>query len=359
MSAQGLGATETIDVVVVGAGIGGLTAARALIAAGRSVRVLEARERVGGRLDALDGVDLGATWFWPGEDRVAALVADLGLAAYDQHLAGNARYQDPRGTQELSGNPIDVASFRVRGGAASLAPAVASTLPDGALHLGSAVVSIEADSASGALRVTTARGELGAAHVVLAVPPALAATIAITPELPAPIRSLIASTPVWMGATTKVVAVYDEAFWRHRGWSGSAISHVGPLREIHDMSGPDGAPAALFGFASSGPPGGPALTAAAAVEQLVEIFGPDAASPSRVHVRDWSREIWTVPPGADQLTSYELMGHAGYQQPLLDGRLHWASTETSPSFAGHIEGALAAAERAVAAIASTTLSFVE
>ncbi|MEO6887059.1 MAG: FAD-dependent oxidoreductase, partial [Jatrophihabitantaceae bacterium] len=43
-------ATDSADVVVVGAGMAGLTTARNLVAAGRSVIVLEARDRVGGRV---------------------------------------------------------------------------------------------------------------------------------------------------------------------------------------------------------------------------------------------------------------------------------------------------------------------
>ncbi|MDX3229176.1 FAD-dependent oxidoreductase [Streptomyces sp. ME19-01-6] len=45
-----------------------------------------------------------------------------------------------------------------------------------------------------------------------------------------------------------------------------------------------------------------------------------------------------------------LFGHSLYQRPTLDGRLHWASTETATDHAGHIEGALAAGERAAAAV---------
>ncbi|MEV1147595.1 FAD-dependent oxidoreductase, partial [Micromonospora sp. NPDC049799] len=73
------------DVVVVGAGFSGLAAALALKRAGARVRVLEARDRVGGRALTRwlpDGtqVDLGAQWIGPTQDRVAALVARYGLA---------------------------------------------------------------------------------------------------------------------------------------------------------------------------------------------------------------------------------------------------------------------------------------
>ena len=58
-----------VDVVVIGAGISGLAVADQLIRAGISVTVLEARDRVGGRLLG-SPFDLGASWFWPRESNV-------------------------------------------------------------------------------------------------------------------------------------------------------------------------------------------------------------------------------------------------------------------------------------------------
>ena len=76
-----------VDVAVVGAGLAGLAAARALTAAGLDVRVLEARDRVGGRTYTTmwrDGtrIDLGGQWIGPGQGRIAALAASLGLTTF-------------------------------------------------------------------------------------------------------------------------------------------------------------------------------------------------------------------------------------------------------------------------------------
>jgi monoamine oxidase len=81
------------DVIVVGAGMSGLAAARLLGEAGRRVLVLEAQRRVGGRVltETLpDGtpVDLGGQWIGPRQERIARLAAELGVATYPTHIAG-------------------------------------------------------------------------------------------------------------------------------------------------------------------------------------------------------------------------------------------------------------------------------
>jgi monoamine oxidase len=158
-------------------------------------------------------------------------------------------------------------------------------------------------------------------------------------------------TSVWMGAVAKVVIVYDKPFWREEGLSGAAVTHAGPMREIHDMSGPEGTPAALLGFAPVGSRN-PAPTEEQVRVQMREIFGPSALEPVEIVVQDWSRERFTSPPGVASLGSSEGFGHKVFQEATGHGRLHWASTETATVAPGHIEGAIAAAHRAVNAIAA-------
>lgn len=88
------------DVVVVGAGLAGLSAARALVAAGAEVLVLEARGRVGGRTytrAAADGtlLDLGGQWIGPTQQRIWALADAVGAATFKTYDSGsNVQYRD-------------------------------------------------------------------------------------------------------------------------------------------------------------------------------------------------------------------------------------------------------------------------
>ncbi|MDT0181033.1 NAD(P)/FAD-dependent oxidoreductase [Microbacterium sp. ARD31] len=92
----------TRDVVIVGAGAAGLTAANELRKAGLSVAVLEARERVGGRLwtDVVDGamLELGGQWVSPDQDALIDTVAELGLETFSRYREGDSVYVGPDGT---------------------------------------------------------------------------------------------------------------------------------------------------------------------------------------------------------------------------------------------------------------------
>jgi monoamine oxidase len=97
--------TRHADVAIIGAGLAGLMAARELAAAGVSVCVLEARDRVGGRIwtrPASDGtlLDVGGQWIGPTQQRMNRLVAELGIETFKTWDIGeNVQY---RGGERLT-----------------------------------------------------------------------------------------------------------------------------------------------------------------------------------------------------------------------------------------------------------------
>lgn len=86
--------SRNCDVVIIGAGPSGLSAARQLVRQGVDAIVLEARDRVGGRtlsqtLDNGVTIDIGGQWVAPTQGRVLALAAELGLGIFPTYEDGD------------------------------------------------------------------------------------------------------------------------------------------------------------------------------------------------------------------------------------------------------------------------------
>ena len=335
-----------VDVAIVGAGISGLAVADGLVRAGRSAQVFEARPVAGGRIRSVDvagGVaDLGPTWFWPGEHRVAQLLRDLDLSFYEQWSSGDALYAVDGEVRRLT-TPVMPLSYRFIDGASGIIDGLVGRIPVGVVNLGCPVSRIERHQDHVALQ--TGNGTVTAASVVMAIPPSLAMQNGmIEPaDLEPAVAQTASMTPVWMGGVVKAVAQYSEPFWRHAGLSGSAIAPGQAFNEIHDMSGPDGTPSMLFGFSHSQH----ADPIEAFVAELVFLFGPKAQSPIATFVADWGSELFTSPIQQPRLPRYDLYGSSDLRTPSWNNRLLWTSTETATVAPGHIEGALAAAERTI------------
>ncbi|WP_342075553.1 NAD(P)/FAD-dependent oxidoreductase [Yoonia sp. SS1-5] len=347
------------DVVIIGGGLCGLAIAAELARRGRSFQLLEARDRVGGRILTVHGsqgsFDLGPAWFWPGQPRMQAAVARLGLRHFTQYEAGAVSFEDERGGVERGrGFAAMHGAYRLDGGLSALTDALAADIPSDRIRASTPVTGLTRTDQG--VKVNTQAGQtMTARQVVLALPPRIASTLAFRPALPADTQQAMAGIATWMAGQAKAVAIYDRPFWRQAGLSDDAISRRGPMVEIHDASTADGQGAALFGFVGLPPRArddAPALRDGV-IAQLTRIFGPQAADPLAVHVKDWAFDPFTATP----LDQQPLMAHPRYGLPasmsnLWDDALIFSGTETAPQFGGYLEGALEAAEGALTLIAA-------
>ncbi len=108
-----------VDVAVIGAGLAGLAAARRVAAAGSTVAVLEARDRVGGRTlnEPIGGdrvVEIGGQWVGPTQKRALALIDELGLETYPTYAEGASLFERGGALRRYGGtipklNPVGLA----------------------------------------------------------------------------------------------------------------------------------------------------------------------------------------------------------------------------------------------------------
>lgn len=353
-------------VAIVGAGLAGLCAARLLKAQDVDFMLIEARDRLGGRiltanhagLPCEDGFDLGPSWYWPHlQPAIGALIEELGLGAFYQNSDGDVIFErmSRETPQRYRSLAQEQQSMRLVGGTAALVRALAQELPVEQVQLKTRVTAMAITRNGVELSLSRAGGEvetLTATQVIAALPPRLLeAMVMFTPAQDATTAKRWRDTPTWMAPHAKFFALYERPFWREAGLSGTVQSMVGPMVEMHDATTASGG-AALFGFlgmaAEQRAAIGEETLTRACLSQFARIFGTEATHPRATLFKDWAADPFTA-TAADSVAS----GHAvpvdasWVSEPWRD-HLALAGSETSPSDPGYLAGAVVAAKRAVA-----------
>lgn len=236
-------------------------------------------------------------------------------------------------------------NFLFHGGVHQIARAMADELGP-RLHLGESVREIAWTDDS--VHVRSSSGAYTARRAVVAIPITMVPSIQFDPSLPQQRQRL--SQRLAMGSAIKYWIAYDRPFWRDQGLNGIIIHDGLPCSPCFDATPPNADVGAIAGFFDADHAinyGN--LTAqdrqAEVVEMLTEHFGAEAAEPLGYVDNDWTEEEWAngcygafAPPGVYHTFSRWI------REPV--GAIHWAGTETSPTWTGYIEGAIRSGESA-------------
>ncbi|MGJ7907981.1 flavin monoamine oxidase family protein [Actinopolyspora sp. H202] len=441
----------SVDVVIVGAGFAGLTAAERLVNTGVSVLVVEGRDRVGGRARTGEvagvQVDLGATWVSPRHTAIRDLASRLGCTTTSQFDEGDnvlwmagqrstytgtipeispealedvgriqmaleeltstinvdAAWESPdagrldaisfgdwldqqqarTSTRALMSilskvqwgcGPEDVSLLHalryiravggidhmlsVEGGqnqdritetTQEIARRLAQQLGDRVV-VGTPVRRITQDDSG--VTVSTDSEEINAKYAIVTTAPSHRADIDFQPALPDKAEGV---TKTWhLGTLSKAFVAYEKPFWRSSGLSGEALTDTGPVFITFDVSPDDSGPGVLMtfcdprvfdGFNSEDRRG-------RVIQQLVELYGPQAGIPIDYVDHCWSAESEPFAPGGPN-PAVAPYTYVSYGSALAEphGRVHWAGVETAGEWAGTMNGAVLTGQQAAERVA--------
>ena len=359
-----------VKVVVIGAGLSGLHTAYELQKRNIDFILLEARDRLGGRIFSASiesfheaGLDLGPSWFWPHQPYINNLLSELNLAdaVFQQNGSGDALYEDPQGNIQrgIQGLSMQGAN-RIQGGMRRIITILSKQIAAEKILLSSPVTDILLSKENIQVRTNGSEQNISSDYVVLALPPRVAARlINFKPKFSEKRRSVFNNIATWMAGHEKLVFVYDEPFWLQDGLSGDAFSHRGPLQEIHDASASEGPPYALFGFSGVPPQHRkqqPEKFHQAAIQQLTRLFGEKASKPAHTFYKDWARDECTATQYDQEILKFHPANDIkDVTEKSWNDRLIWSGTESADPNRfnnGFLEGALESSHRTVTHIDS-------
>lgn len=337
-------------IIIIGAGLSGLTLAYLLAKQKQNVTILEASARIGGRIQTINGtlntpLELGATWFSDIHTNLLSLLMELQIEKFPQYSGGISLFQT-KSFEPAQGFYVpasDTPSYRIAGGTQLLIDTLEKKLPAGTIRLNSQVRSIQKEQ--GHLLLETTRDEKYMAEkIVICLPPQLAASgIEFSPALPATVRALLPTVQTWMAGAIKFVVEYENAFWREKGYSGMLYSHAGIITEMYDHTSYEENKYGFTGFLNGGAASYPVETRKELVfQQLTSLFGSQAAAASAYFDKIWTDQyILSDAPAAIQ-QPHQNNGHPLLQNSYFDQSLFFCGTETSALHPGYMEGAVAA-----------------
>lgn len=341
------------DILIIGAGLSGLTIGYYLNKHNISFKIIEARKRIGGRIytkksDNATSIELGATWITKEHSKLIRFLKEFNLELFEQHIGNEAIYEpnSMHPPQVVQLPPNTPPSYRIKGGTDQLINSLASSLNiEENIITDQPVKSITEDKEQ--LIVECRCETFRTKKVISTIPPHLfASTIPLT--LPSSLLSIANNTHTWMGESIKIGLTYNKPFWKKKGTSGTIFSSVGPISEMYDHSNKEKSLYALKGFFNSDYH---SISKDERVEmvlnQLRKYYGNVVNDYISYEEMVWKHEPFTSNEYKEFIHPHQNNGHPIFQEPYLNGKLFFSGSETSPQYAGYMEGAIQSAQTVV------------
>ncbi|WP_075351986.1 flavin monoamine oxidase family protein [Algoriphagus marinus] len=351
-------------IIIIGAGLSGLLTAYRLKKVGIPFKILEARDRIGGRIHTVFGtnetpMEMGATWFGNQHRHLKALLEELGIEYFEQYMDRTVYYQaSPTSPTELVQIPSQAPSYRIYGGSSNLINTLCQKLDKNDIILNQSVTEIKFLSDS--VQVIADQIFEGS-QVVLAIPPKLwAKRILFEPNLPADLIQIAEQTHTWMEDSIKIALTYKEAFWQVEGQTGTLFSNAGPITEFYDHCNSERTKFALCGFINSSYKQlGDAERRALVIAQIKSVFGPKAEDFMDYQECVWSMEELTFEASDIPHYPHQNNGNQFFRQSFFEDKLVLSSSESASESPGYMDGAVCSADLVAKKIIALNLKSIE
>jgi len=332
---------NTVKYIIIGAGLSGLTSAYFLNKQGETdFLVLEARNRIGGRILTKDTIDFGATWIHHPHQNILNLLDSLALDKFEQYSEGKniLMYNTRAEPHYFFNDPNAPSSYRIARGSSSLIKELSKDITGKVRTTTFVTEIIETETG---VTVVTNKGNYNAEKIVITIPPRIASNISFFPTLPEDTTRVMKQTHTWMSNAIKVGLTYTKPFWRESNFSGTIIGQVGALTELYDHSSADNKTFALMGFVNEG------LRTLSVNERkesillyLKNCLGKEVLNYLTYEEKDWSEDKYT---SCDQIHSVYLTpkyGNPIFSDFQINGKVLFSGAETSPIHGGYMDGAV-------------------